>query len=152
MPASRRKLIRCKPATPGSDRACSASSQAELEAFRLGILGLLAALDHLGRDVDAGHLLVDESQRRRCSHHADRWQDRCLCREPLRHCLRHEALEQILVEAHLQLEESRARFDLLQRALDPVLERWRARILDGADEELRRGVDRAARQIPAGGE
>src|SRR5437588_4327968 len=111
---------------------------AELEAFGLRIGRALAALDHLWRNRDAGHVLVDEAQRSRRAHEADRGQQRGLVGETARDGFGHEPLEQLLVEADLELEEARARANLLQRAFDPVIERRRAWILDGADEQVRR--------------
>ena len=37
----------------------------DLEALRLRVVRLLAARDHLRRNLDAGHLLIDEPERRR---------------------------------------------------------------------------------------
>src|SRR5262249_22154648 len=81
---------------------------AELEALGLGIGRALAALDHLRRDRDAGHVLVDEAQRPRRAHEADRGDQRGLVRESALHRLGHEPLEELRVEADLQLEEARA--------------------------------------------
>src|SRR5207244_2400788 len=50
MPASLRKLIRCRPATPGSERACSASSHATSKHACAGVLD--RAEEELRRRVD----------------------------------------------------------------------------------------------------
>src|SRR5581483_9719048 len=119
----------------------------ELEALGFGVGGALAALDQLRRHLDPGHLLVDETQRRRRAHEADRRQQRRPLRQAPGDRFGQEALEQLRAEAHLQLQEPGARGDLLQRPPDTRLERRRAGVLDGAEEEARRRVDAAARQV-----
>ena len=47
------------------------------------------------------------------------------------------------------MQEAGAGPRLLQRAIHPVVVRRRARILDGAEEELRRGIDLAAGEVRA---
>src|SRR6266508_3747257 len=105
----------------------------ELEAFRLRVGRPLAALDHLGRNGDPRDVLVDVAQRFRRADKADRRDQRDLVSELLGDGLGQEALEQVELEAHLQLEKACARANLLERAIDAIVERRRARILDGAD-------------------
>ena len=78
---------------------------------------------------------------------ADRRDQRDALRQPGRLGADHEALEVAAVEADLQLQELRSGVGLLQRALDAILERRRARVLDCAEEEVRRRVDRAAGEV-----
>ena len=84
MPASRRKLIRCRPATPGSERACSASSHATSKHSASGSAARSQRSIDRGRDLDAGHVLVDVAQRVRRADEADRREERALLGEPLR--------------------------------------------------------------------
>src|SRR5712691_4820120 len=71
----------------------------ELEARLLRIGGLLAALDVLGRHGDPRHLLVDEAERGRGAHEADRRDQRRLRGEPARDRAVHEALQLLAHEA-----------------------------------------------------
>src|SRR5439155_21776374 len=120
---------------------------AEREALRFGIGRLLAVLDELLRHLDARDLVVDETERTGRSNEADRRQDRRALGKPLRDGHGHEPLEHVGVETQLELEEAGSRLHLLQRALDAVLVGRRTRVLDRADEEVRRGVDRASGQV-----
>jgi hypothetical protein len=119
----------------------------ELEAFGLGIIGVLAALDRLGGNLDSGDVRLDEAQRLRRAHEQDRRQDRALLGEPGLDGALHEVLELLADEAALELQEARASAHLLQCAVDAVVVRRRAGILDGADEEVRRRIDLAAGEI-----
>src|SRR5258707_2240355 len=121
----------------------------ELEAFGFGVGGGLAARDRLLGHLDARHVRLDEAQRLRGADEQDRRQDRAPFREPGRDGAAHEELEPFRLEAALQLEEARARAHLLQCAVDAVVVRRCARVLDGTDEEARRRVDRASREVRA---
>ena len=96
-----------------------------------------------------GHALVDEAQRARRAHQADRRDDRRLRGQPALDRLGHEAVEMRVLERDLQLQEARAGAHLLQRAVDAVVVRRRARVLDRAEEEPRRRLDLAAREVGA---
>jgi len=122
---------------------------AELEARLLRIRRPLDALDHCGGHRDPGHLRVDVAKRGRRAHEADRRQERGLAREPARDGFREKTVEELRLEADLELEEARAGADLLERAIDAVLERRCARILDRAEEEVRRRVERAPGEVAA---
>ena len=91
MPASRRKLIRCRPATPGSASVRSAISTASSKQAASLVGGALDALDHLRRHRDPRHLLVHVAERRRRADEADRGQQRGLLGEPARDRGAHEA-------------------------------------------------------------
>src|SRR5487761_1120957 len=121
----------------------------DLEALGLGVGGVLTALDDRGRDFDAGDVLVDVAQGFRRADEADGRDERALGGEALVHGLAHERLGLLGPEADLELEEARPRADLLQRAVDAVVERRRAGVLDRSEEQMRRGVDRASGEIPA---
>src|SRR5438270_9518414 len=123
----------------------------EVEAFGFRIGGALAALDRLGRDGDARHMLVDVAERSRRTDEADRGQQRAPAREAGAHRFRHEVREPLRLEADLELEEARAGADLLQGAVDAVVVRRSARVLHGAEEQVWRRLDAASRQIAAGG-
>src|SRR5205085_9009516 len=130
------------------ERACVLGElAAELEALGLGVRRTLAALDHLRRHRDAGHVLVDEAKRARRADEAEGGDERRLVGEAARDGLGDEALEQLAVEAHLELEESRAGAHFLERALHAVVERRRSGVLDGADEQVRRRVDLAPGEV-----
>ena len=58
-----------------------------------------------------------------------------------------ERLEVRGLVTDLQLQEARARARLLERALRAVGQRRRAGVLDGADEEVRRRLELAAREV-----
>ncbi len=149
MPASRRKLMRWRPATPSSERACSASSHATSKHSASGSAALSQRSMIGGRDFDAGDVLVDVAQRFRRADEAD-GRDECALRgEALLHRFAHERLGLLGPEADLELEEARARAHLLQRAVDAVVERRRAGVLDRAEKEVRRRVDRASGEVRA---
>ncbi len=63
-----------------------------------------------------------------------------------------EVLEHLGPVADLQLQEARARARLHQRALDAVLDRRRAGVLDGAEEQPRRGLQRPSGEVAALGQ
>ena len=135
MPASRRKLIRCSPATPGSERACSASSHATSKHSCLRVGRALAALDRLRGHGDAGHVLVHVAERARRAHEADRRDERARSCEPLRRrasCM--NAARRSRLEADLQLQEARARTHLL-----PARGRRGSRTAARRDSRPRRG-------------
>src|SRR5439155_17774239 len=83
---------------------------------------------------------------------ADRLDDRRLRGEAGLDRGPHEPLDPLLVEAELQLEEPRAGTNLLQGTLDTRFVGRRAGILDRSDEEMRRGLDSPAREVPAPGD
>src|SRR5690242_3419082 len=132
---------------PGQRQRVRGLLGGEVEQCGALVVGGLDALDRLGRHIDPEDLLVHEAQaagraeqrdrRQQCGGHAGGGG------------LRDELLEQRRLEADLQLQEARARLRLGQRALDAVLDRRGRRALDGADEELRRGLERAARAVMA---
>src|SRR5262249_37498374 len=74
---------------------------AELEALGLRVGRSLAALDHLRRNGDARHVLVDEAQRTRRTHEADRGDQRGFVREAARDRLDHEPFEELELVADL---------------------------------------------------
>src|SRR5581483_12108178 len=98
----------------------------------LGVLCSLAALDDLGGDFDPGALRVDVAARAGGADEADGRKQRALGRE----ALLDEGFELLRAEADLELEEARAGAHLLQRAVDAVVVRRRARVLDRAEEEV----------------
>src|SRR3954454_17300065 len=124
----------------------------EVEARLLLVGGGLDPRDHAGGDGDAGHLLVDEAQRPGRPQDRDRRQDRGPLGDAEAHRLGHEVLQQARREADLELEEAGAGPGLLQRPLCPVLERRRAGVLHGSEEEMRRRLDRPSAQVAAGGD
>ena len=65
MPASLRNEMKWSPATPGSDERVAGQLVGDLEALVARRRRPLDARDRLGRDVDPGHALGDEPQRRR---------------------------------------------------------------------------------------
>ncbi len=69
--------------------------------------------------------------------------------EPDARALGAERLEVSRVVGDLELQEARAGARLLERALGAVGERRRAGVLDRADEEVRRRLDHAAREVLA---
>src|SRR6478672_7709796 len=93
----------------------------DLEALRLRVVRVLAALDQLRRHLDARHVLVDVAERGRRPREADRGEESALLVEPLLDRLGEERLELLGTEGHLQLQEPRAGANLLQRAIDPVV-------------------------------
>src|SRR6476661_1645649 len=95
-----------------------------LEALLLGVGRRLAARDRLGRNADAGHLVVHVAERARRADEADRGNERARGGKPLVHCLVHERRKPLRLEAHLELEEACARLDLLPRAVDAIVVRW----------------------------
>src|SRR5262245_18373135 len=119
----------------------------ELEALRLRVGPALAALDRRNRHLDPRHVLVDVAEGGRRAGEADRGKERAPLGEAHLDGLRHERLELLGPERDLQLEEARAGAHLLQHAVDAVVERRRARVLDGAEEEPRRRAELAAREI-----
>src|SRR5215470_4148300 len=121
----------------------------ELEALRFRVGRALAALDQRGRHLDPGHVLVYVAERAGRAREADRGEEGAPFVEPLRDGLRHERLELLGSERDLELQELRAGPHLLQRAVDPVVERRCAGVLDRAEEEPRGRVDRAAREVGA---
>ena len=121
----------------------------DLEALGLRIGSAFATVDHLLRHRDSGHVLVDEPERRGCADEADRREQRGLRGKTPFDSLGNELVEEIGEEADLELEEARAGADLLERAIDAVLERRCARILDRAEEEVRRRVERAPGEVAA---
>src|SRR2546423_1085403 len=120
-----------------------------LEALRLRVGRALAPLDQLGRHLDPRYVLVDVAQRVRGTGEADRREQRALLGEPFRDSLGEKRLEPLRLERDLQLQEACAGAHLRQRAIDPVVVRRRARILDRAEEELRRRVNLAPGEIRA---
>src|SRR3954452_494484 len=118
-----------------------------LEALRFLVGGALAASDRRLGDDDPGHVLVHVSQRGGRADEADRRQERTLLVEVLRVRAMHERREALGLEAHLQLQEPGARPNLLEGALDAVLVRRCAGILDRADEEPRCGIDLLSGEI-----
>src|SRR5579864_4380325 len=121
----------------------------DVEARLLGIGRALAALDRRRRHADPGYVLVHVAERARRAHEADRRDQRAGVRERLVDRLAHERREALGLEAHLQLQEARARADLLPRALDAVVVGRCARVLDCAEEELRRRLELAPGEIGA---
>jgi hypothetical protein len=71
---------------------------------------------------------------------------------PIACARRDEVLEHLGPVADLQLQEARAGACLHQRALDAVLDRRRGRVLDGAEEQPRRGLQRAPGEVAALGQ
>src|SRR5919109_4982510 len=124
----------------------------DLEALALLVGGRLGARDELRRHLDARDLLVDELQRERRAHDQDRRDERAPLGEAGRDGAGHEGLQALGHEADLQLQEARARVDLLRRARDTMRERRRARVLDGPDEQPRRGVEDAPGEVAPLGE
>src|SRR5690348_9843241 len=120
---------------------------AELEALRLGVGGALATLDQLVRNLDPGNAVLHEAERARRADEADRRDQRRLPVQALRRRLEQERLEAFRLEAELKLQELRARVRLLERPVDAVVVRGRARVLDRADEERRRRVDLAPGEV-----
>ena len=101
------------------------------------------------RDRDAGHLLVHEAQRaaRRARGRSSAGAPRAPS-APARRARATKASQPLGVVADLQLQEAGAGRDLLRRALARgASSGGRRRVLDGADEERRRGLDGAARQV-----
>src|SRR5205823_3991653 len=121
----------------------------DLETLRLRVGCPLAALDERRGYLDARHVLVHVAQGRGRAGQTDGRQQRGLLGESLLDRLGEERVELIGTEGHLQLQEARTCLDLLQRAIDPVVERRSARILDCAEEELRRRIDLSAGEIRA---
>src|SRR6476646_8088633 len=121
----------------------------ELEALVFRVGRALAPLDQLGGHRDAGHLLVDEAQRGRRSDEADRRQDRSALGKAFLDRLGHEPLERREIEQELQLQEPGARADFLEGSVDAIVDRRRGGVLDRADEERRRRVELAAREVAA---
>src|SRR3954454_18904774 len=129
-------------------RACVIGELARhLEALRLLVRSALTPHDRLLRDDDPGHVLIHVAQRGRRADEADRRQKRALLVQVLRVRRMHERREALGLEADLQLQEPSTRPNLLERAVDAVLVRRRARILDRADEELRCRIDLLAGEI-----
>ena len=149
MPASLRNEMRCRPADAGQRERVGGELVGELEARLLLVGGRLDALDDRRGDLDAGDLLVDEAQRAGRAQDRDRRDQRRALGQPDVGGLRHEALEQLGLVADLQLEEARAGAGLHERALDAVLDRRRGGVLDRADEEPRRGLERPSGQVAA---
>src|SRR4051795_6558925 len=121
----------------------------KLERFLLGIGGGLDTLDHGRRHRDAGHVVVHELEGPCPGDEADRRQERRVPVEADTFALGAEGLELLRHVADLELQEAGARERLLVGALRPVGEGRCARVLDGADEEVRRGLDLAAGQVLA---
>src|SRR5206468_2417871 len=92
-------------------------------------------------------VLVHVPQRARRSHEANGRKQRTLLVELLRVRLAHERGEALGLEAHLELQKARARTHLLEGAVDAVVVRRRAGILDRTDKELRRRVDLLAGEV-----
>src|SRR5438128_5961251 len=136
-------------------QACDAGQRArvlgelagDLEALVLRIGGMLAARDRFRRHGDSGNMLVDVAQRARRADEADRRDECDLLREAGRDGLLHERGEPLRLEADLKLEEARTGAHLFQRALDAVVVRRCAGILDRTEEEARRGIELAPREI-----
>src|SRR5581483_1814263 len=122
---------------------------AEREALGLGVGRALAALHDVGRHGDAGHVLVHEAEGARRADEADRRQDRDALGEAGLDGAPHERLERREVEADLELQEPGARALLLQGTVDAVVDRRRRRVLDRAEEEHRRRLERAAGEVAA---
>ena len=141
--------MRCRPRTPGCARAWPRLFDGKLEGFFARIGGVLDALDHGRRHRDARHIGVHELERPRAGDEADRGQERRVLEQADARPLGAERLELRGLVTDLQLQEARARARLLERALRAVGQRRRARVLDGADEEVRRGLDLAAREVLA---
>src|SRR3954451_18211480 len=124
----------------------------DLEALVVLVGGGLDARDELRRHLDARDLLVDALQREGASHDQDRRDQRAAFGQAGGARAGHERLEPLGHEADLKLQEPRARVGLLVRAGDTHVERRRAGVLDGADEQPRRRVDDAARQVAPPGQ
>src|SRR3954447_18206478 len=107
----------------------------EVEAGLVLVGGGLHALDHGGRHLDAGHLVVHEPKRLGRAQDRDRGDEPHALVKTTCHGLGHEPLEPLRLEADLKLQEAGAGVGLLHGAFHAVLERRRARVLDGADEQ-----------------
>src|SRR5436305_2540466 len=94
----------------------------DLEARCLRVAGAVAALDHVRGNADPGDALVDEAERARRPHEADRGQDRRAVGKPLLPRLDHEVHERIDVEDDLQLQEACPGAHLLERTVDSMIE------------------------------
>ena len=121
----------------------------QLEGFFAGVGGVLDPLDRGRRDRDARYIGVHELERPRAGDQADRGQERRVIEQPDARPLGAERLELRGLVTDLQLQEARARARLLERALRAVGQRRSARVLDGADEEVRGGLELAAREVLA---
>src|SRR6476661_3944826 len=132
----------------GMRRLLVGQVEARLERVGRG----LDPLDHRGRDRDPRHSRVDEAKRGGRAQDRDRREDGDAVGEPGPHRLGHERVEPLRLEGDLELDEPGARGRLLVGPGDAVLVRWRAGVLDAADEELRRRIDAAAGQVPALGD
>src|SRR6476659_277323 len=121
----------------------------ELEGFFARVGRVLDALDRGGRDRDARHVGVHELERASACDQADRGQERRVLKQPDARPFGAERLELLGLVTDLQLQEASARARLLEGALRAVGERRSARVLDGADEEVRGGLELAAREVLA---
>src|SRR5512133_1463520 len=139
-------------ADPGQRERVGGELVRELEARLMLVGGRFDALDDGRGDLDAGDLLVDEAQGPGRAQDRDRGDERRAIGQPGRDGLLDEALEHLGPVADLQLQEARAGACLHERALDAVVDGRRPGVLDGADEEARRGVERPAGQVAAVGQ
>src|ERR671933_133246 len=134
---------------PGKRAGVVGELAGDLEALVLLVGRRLGARDELRRHLDARDLVVHELQRQGAAHDEDRRDQRAARGGPGRGGLRHERLEALGHEADLQLQEAGPGLGFLRRARHAVPERRRARILDRADEQARRGGQHAAGEVAA---
>src|SRR6185312_5230285 len=121
--------------------------EGELEARLLLVGGRLDALDDGGGDLDPRDLRVDEAQRARRAQDRDRRDQRRVIGEPDRLRARDEVLEHLGPVADLQLQEAGSGARLHEGALHAVLDRRRPGVLDGAEEQPRRGLHRPSGEV-----
>src|SRR5579884_3752281 len=123
------KADQVQPGDAGERPRVLCELECHLEAPGLWVGRTLAPFDQRTRHGDPRHVLVHVAERVRRADQADRRDQRTLFVEAAGRGLAHERGEPRGLEAHLQLQEPRARPGLLERALDPVVVRRRARIL-----------------------
>ena len=141
-----------QPADAGERERVTRLLEGELVGGLGRVVGPLDPRDRLGGNVDARDLAIHEGERTRPAHEDDCRQDRSAFRQPLLVQCADERLEPVRVITDLELEEPCSGRDLLRRTAGAVIEWWRARVLDGSDEERGSWIDLASREVAAGGE
>ena len=149
MPASLRKLIRCRPATPGSASACSASSQATSKAASCwSAARSTRAIVAAGTEIPGTFSSMKRSAEALRTITTDGSSDTCSVSFARTASATNRSTRSGSKQSCSWRKRAPARAFFHARSTR-LLERRRARVLDRAEEEVRRRIDRAAGEVAA---